>query len=306
MHPVGGVLPLWKPRGMTSFDAVSRVRRVYQTKKAGHTGTLDPEVEGVLPICLGRATKLVEYLTADQKKYSGEVTIGCSTDTEDAFGEVVEETPVRKAVSEKVIDDILEKLHGPLQQTPPMYSAVKIKGKKLYEYAREGKIIDRPSREVTIYSIKRTTPVVFADQKLIFSFDVECSKGTYIRTLSVQIGEMLGFAAHMSQLVRTSSGAFSAEDCISLSDLESSEDPDSAVLTVEQAMKHTASFQVSSEEEKKILQGGILPLPAGAENLDSAFFGLYNQQKQLLALYKKDEKRMGMMKPEKMIRTIDL
>lgn len=306
MHPVGGVLPLWKPRGMTSFDAVYRARRVYNTKKAGHTGTLDPEVEGVLPICLERATKLVEYLTADQKKYSGEVTIGFSTDTEDAQGKKVKVTPVKEHIAESTVDNVLSRLHGVISQTPPMYSAVKINGKKLYEYAREGKVIDRPSREVTIYSIERTSDIFYEDEQLKFSFDVACSKGTYIRTLSVQIGEMLGYAAHMSNLKRTSSGAFQEKDCISLEELEKLDHPESVLLSVEEAMQHIPSFTVPVEQEAKILQGGILPLPSEAGKVDTPYFGLYNEKQQLLALYKKDEKREGMMKPEKMIRTIDL
>ncbi|SDN29504.1 tRNA pseudouridine(55) synthase TruB [Alkalicoccus daliensis] len=306
MHPIGGILPLWKPKGMTSFDAVSRVRRVYKTKKAGHTGTLDPEVEGVLPICLERATKLVEYLTADKKKYSAEVTIGYSTTTEDAHGEIVQSTPVEKRISEEDIEKTLESLRGVISQTPPMYSAVKIKGKKLYEYAREGLVIDRPSREVTIYNIERTSDIKFQDNKMIFSFDVECSKGTYIRTLSVQIGEMLGYAAHMSDLVRTASGKFSKEDCIPLDILEKMDDPDLALLPVEKAMEGIPTFIIAPEIERKVLQGGIIPLPEAAENITEDFFGLLNEKNELLALYKKDSKRNGMMKPEKMIRTIDL
>jgi tRNA pseudouridine55 synthase len=306
MKRVGGVVPLWKPRGMTSFDAVKRVRHIFKTKRAGHTGTLDPDVEGVLPICLERATKLVEYLTADKKVYEGEVTIGFSTETEDAGGEIVEKTPVNSAITEEEADTVLAALQGQLEQTPPMYSAVKVNGKKLYEYAREGLDVARPVRTITIYSLERTSTVTHKDGKVIFSFRAVCSKGTYIRTLAVQIGEKLGYAAHMSDLIRTASGNFEKKDCIALDELEKMKDPDKAVLSVENAVKHLPGLIIDEELEKKVLQGGLLPLPKAAEAFTEPYFSLYNSNQELLALYKKDIKRDGMMKPEKMIRTIDL
>ncbi|WP_147802312.1 tRNA pseudouridine(55) synthase TruB [Alkalicoccus halolimnae] len=306
MKSVGGVVPLWKPRGMTSFDAVKRVRHIYKTKRAGHTGTLDPDVEGVLPICLERATKLVEYLTADQKVYEGEVTIGFSTETEDAGGEVVERTPVNSTITEEEADSVLADLQGELEQTPPMYSAVKVKGKKLYEYAREGLDVARPVRTITIYSLERKSALIHEDGKVIFSFRAVCSKGTYIRTLAVQIGEKLGYAAHMSDLIRTASGNFEKKDCITLEELEKMNDPQKAVISVENAVKHLPGVIIDEELEKKVLQGGLLPLPKAAEAFTEPYFSLYNRNQELLALYKKDVKRDGMMKPEKMIRTIDL
>ncbi|PTL39616.1 tRNA pseudouridine(55) synthase TruB [Alkalicoccus saliphilus] len=305
MDTTGGIVPLWKPRGMTSFDAVKRIRTIYGTKRAGHTGTLDPDVEGVLPICLERATKLVEYLTADKKVYEGEVTIGFSTDTEDAGGKVIKTTPIQKAISENEADDVLLRLTGRIKQVPPMYSAVKIKGKKLYEYAREGIEIERPEREVTIYKLERLTAVKNTEDTASFSFRAECSKGTYIRTLAVEIGARLGYEAHMSSLIRTSSGSFRGESCVTLEELEKMDDPEKALLTVEEAVKHIPSITVAREDELKVLQGAILPLPDVQKIADAPYFGLYNRKHELLALYKKDEKRAGKMKPEKMIRIMN-
>ncbi len=160
-----GILILNKPKGFTSHDCVFKVRKILQTKKVGHTGTLDPEVTGVLPICIGRATKVVEFLTAEQKTYVAEVTIGTATTTEDQTGEVVEEKWVDNPIAKEKILSVLQELKGEIDQTPPMYSAVKIKGKKLYEYAREGKVIDRPSRKVTIHDIFLTSDITYEEEK---------------------------------------------------------------------------------------------------------------------------------------------
>ncbi|WP_416150907.1 tRNA pseudouridine(55) synthase TruB [Salipaludibacillus sp. HK11] len=304
-----GVFPLWKPKGMTSFSAVREVGKRFGTKKAGHTGTLDPDVEGVLPICLGRATKIVEYLTADNKTYVGEVTLGFTTTTEDASGEKVNETIVDRSISEEDAKHVLSNLVGPLEQTPPMYSAVKVKGKKLYEYAREGIEVERPSRMITIYQLELlTAPNINADGTVSFYFRAVCSKGTYIRTLSVTIGEKLGFPAHMSHLVRESSGSFHRKDCITLDQLDKAVENESAtelLIPVETALSMFPIIKVDEVIEGKVLQGGIISIPEEVVNLDESVWALYNQYGDCLALYKRDVKRAGKMKPEKMIRTLD-
>ena len=149
-----GVLLLDKPAGMTSHDCVNIVRKVLKTKKVGHTGTLDPSVTGVLPICVGRATKISQFLTANEKEYLGEVTIGFSTTTEDADGELVEEKRVDRTITKEEVEAVLKSMLGSSIQVPPMYSAVKVNGKKLYEYARAGLEVERPRREVTIYELE--------------------------------------------------------------------------------------------------------------------------------------------------------
>ncbi|SER59687.1 tRNA pseudouridine55 synthase [Salipaludibacillus aurantiacus] len=307
-NEIMGVFPLWKPKGMTSFSAVKEVGKRFNTKKAGHTGTLDPDVEGVLPVCLGKATKIVEYLTADHKTYKGEVTLGFSTTTEDAGGEVVDKSHVDRTITENEINSVFKQLTGALEQTPPMYSAVKVKGKKLYEYAREGKTVDRPSRQVTIYDLDLlSAPRVNNNGTVSFQFRAKCSKGTYIRTLSVQIGEKLGYPSHMSHLVREASGPFVGEDCVTLDELDHASAEGRAndlLIPVERALERFSSITISGEIENKVLQGAILPVPEQTFSMDESIFAIYNQEGRVLALYKKDEKRNGMMKPEKMIRTI--
>lgn len=303
-----GVFPLWKPKGMTSFSAVREVGRRFGTKKAGHTGTLDPDVEGVLPICLGRATKIVEYLTANDKTYVGEVTLGYTTTTEDVSGEKVREKEVDRMITEDEVVNVLDNLIGPLEQTPPMYSAVKVKGKKLYEYARQGQEVERPSRTITIYELELlSTPLKNQDGTVSFSFRAVCSKGTYIRTLSVTIGEKLGFPAHMSFLVRESTGSFHKKDCITLDQLDEAVEnkvEEKLLIPIETALSMFPIIEVGEAMEERILQGAILAIPDEKINVDESIWALYNQKGACLALYKRDEKRAGKMKPEKMIRTI--
>lgn len=305
-YELNGVLPLWKPRGMTSFAAVQEVKKIFQMKRAGHTGTLDPEVDGVLPICLGRATKIVEYLTADKKTYLGEVTIGFSTTTEDQTGEIVEERPVDREITEEEVLRVLDELTGEIKQVPPMFSAVKVKGKRLYEYAREGITVERPERTVTIYELSLLSPVEKQEDGTIkFTYRAECSKGTYIRTLSVTIGEKLGYPAHMSKLTRTASGAFAKEDCIRLDDLKNldRDKQEQAVLSIEKALSDYPKKTIDSTLEEKVLNGAILPF--SVINMDEPLIGLYNQQGICLALYEKHPRRHGMLKPAKMLMSIE-
>ncbi|ADU30710.1 tRNA pseudouridine(55) synthase TruB [Evansella cellulosilytica] len=301
-----GILPLWKPRGMTSFDAVKEVKKIYHTKRVGHTGTLDPDVDGVLPICLGRATKLVEYLTADKKTYEGEVTLGFSTTTEDASGEVVAEKKVDEKIREEDVRELFNHLIGEITQTPPMYSAIKVKGKRLYEYAREGKIIDRPSRKVSIYHIELVSPVEKTiDKNVKFRFRVTCSKGTYIRTLSVMIGEKFGYPAHMSSLTRTASGQFKKEDCIELHKLralQEKNEQNDVLMPIELALRHYPKITLPQELEQKVMNGALLP--DTLINVDEPLIAMYNQQGECLALYELHPKRSGMLKPAKMLKSV--
>lgn len=162
-----GILPLWKEKGMTSHDCVFKLRKILKMKRIGHTGTLDPSVEGVLPICLGQATKVSEYIMDQGKTYVATISIGTSTTTEDADGDIVENDLTPKSFSRAKILEVLAELTGEITQIPPMYSAVKVNGKKLYEYAREGKEVERPSRKVTIHNIDLLDDkAIFQDRKL--------------------------------------------------------------------------------------------------------------------------------------------
>ena len=216
---MNGIINLKKEAGMTSHDAVFKLRKILKTKKIGHGGTLDPDVVGVLPIAVGKATRLVEFMQEEGKTYEGEITLGCSTTTEDASGDLLERTPVTELLEEALIDEAMESMTGEIRQIPPMYSAVKVNGRKLYEYARAGQEVERPERRVTIYQFERTSPISYEDHLARFTFRVKCSKGTYIRTLSVDLGEKLGYAAHMSHLTRTSAAGLQLEDALTLDEI---------------------------------------------------------------------------------------
>ena len=217
---MNGIINLKKEAGMTSHDVVFKLRKILGTKKIGHGGTLDPDVVGVLPIAVGKATRMVEFMQDEGKIYEGEITLGYSTTTEDASGEVVAETPVLYPLDETIVDQAIASLTGPIAQIPPMYSAVKVNGRKLYEYARAGQEVERPERQVTIYQFERTSPISYESELARFTFRVKCSKGTYIRTLSVDLGEKLGYAAHMSYLTRTSAAGLQLDDALTLSEIE--------------------------------------------------------------------------------------
>lgn len=216
---MNGIINLKKEAGMTSHDAVFKLRKILGTKKIGHGGTLDPDVVGVLPIAVGKATRMVEFMQDEGKVYEGEITLGYSTTTEDASGEVVAETPVLSPLDETTVDEAIASLTGPITQIPPMYSAVKVNSRKLYEYARAGQEVERPERQVTIYQFERTSPISYEGELARFTFRVKCSKGTYIRTLSVDLGEKLGYAAHMSHLTRTSAAGLELEDALTLDEI---------------------------------------------------------------------------------------
>ena len=203
---------------MTSHDAVFKLRKILQEKKIGHGGTLDPDVTGVLPIAVGKATRVIEYMTEAGKVYEGEITIGFSTTTEDASGEIVKTTPVTE-LEEATVDKAMASFEGEITQIPPMYSAVKVNGKKLYEYARAGEEVERPQRQVTITEFVRTSPIELENGTARFTFRVACSKGTYVRTLSVDLGAKLGYASHMSALRRTASAGLTLDKALTLSQI---------------------------------------------------------------------------------------
>lgn len=298
---MNGILPLWKERGMTSHDCVFKLRKILKTKKVGHTGTLDPGVEGVLPICIGSATKIAEYLTDAGKSYEAIVSIGRSTTTEDAEGEIVEEDDSFKTITKEQLEMALQRLTGEIEQTPPMYSAVKVNGKKLYEYARKGEIIERPTRKVTIYSLQLLdNQEQFEGKEVTFRIRIACSKGTYIRTLAVQIGECLGYPAHMASLVRTSSGTFLKEHCVTLSEVEDAmvnEKISEYILPLEFALSHFPFIEIDETNKKQILNGQVLPKHELLEQHDKI---VYSMNEKALAVYIVHPTKPGLMKPEKM------
>lgn len=209
-----GLLIINKQKGWTSHDVVAKLRRMLSIQKIGHTGTLDPDATGVLTVCIGRATKLAQYTNEFDKEYKVVMRLGISTDTQDATGRVIKETEEFK-ISREQIEEAFRKFTGKISQIPPMYSAVKVKGVPLYRHARKGKEVTREPREINITEIK-----LLEYSGELVSFEVTCSKGTYIRTLCADIGDFLGVGAHMFSLERTRSGEFSIKDSITIEDAE--------------------------------------------------------------------------------------
>jgi tRNA pseudouridine55 synthase len=210
-RPITGVVLVDKPAGMSSNAVLQKVRWLYQAQKAGHTGALDPAATGLLPICLGEATKFTQFLLDADKRYLARGQLGVETDTLDADGEIVRTADVGDISFTQLVGLIEKQFTGPIEQIPPMYSALKRDGKKLYELAREGKVVDLEPRPVTIYSNE-----LLSLDRSVFELGVHCSKGTYIRTLVADIGSCLGCGAHVTQLRRTSHGKFLLDNAVSL------------------------------------------------------------------------------------------
>ncbi|MCC3645739.1 MULTISPECIES: tRNA pseudouridine(55) synthase TruB [Cytobacillus] len=300
-----GILPLFKPKGMTSHDCVFRLRKILRMKRIGHTGTLDPDVTGVLPICLGRATKVAEYITDAGKTYEGEVTIGFSTTTEDASGEVAERKEVSSPISRNQVMKVLQSLTGEITQTPPMYSAVKVNGKRLYEYARQGIEVERPSRKVTIYSIELLDErEMFEGENLTFRFRVACSKGTYIRTLAVMIGSELGYPAHMSELVRIQSASLTLDDCLTFEEIEDRAEKgtmDEVLRPMEAALSHLPKFHINDKVAEKVKNGAVLTIPDHLYDTKGPI-AIEGEEGLVLAIYEHHPRKPGLMKPVKVLR----
>lgn len=222
-NEINGIINVLKPPGMTSHDVVGFIRRTLGIKKVGHTGTLDPGVAGVLPICIGKATRIIEYMSEDVKHYRAEMTLGCSTDTQDSFGKVIAQHDASQ-IAQDTVRAVIESLAGDVWQVPPMVSALKHKGKKLYELAREGIEIERKPRKIHIFGIEVIKYEGFGTHAPKVLFDVRCSKGTYVRTICHDIGEKLGCGGYMSFLVRTATGPFKIIDAFILDEIVSAAD----------------------------------------------------------------------------------
>ncbi len=300
-----GIIPLWKPQGMTSHDCVVKLRKLLQIKKAGHTGTLDPGVEGVLPVCIGRATKIVQYLTNADKVYEAEVTLGISTTTEDQFGDIVERKPVKTPVERKNIEMALKKLTGEIIQIPPMYSAVKVKGKRLYEYAREGIEVERPERKVMIYElILLDDQEQFTGEPVKFNIRIKCSKGTYIRTLAVMIGEALGYPAHMSHLVRISQAGITKQDCFTFEEIEmliKNGRKEEIFIPVETALNELPKLEIHDTLANRVKNGAVLPVPEELKNAKLPIAMVYKGK--VIAIYKHHPTKTGLIKPDRVLVT---
>ncbi len=277
--PVNGVLLLDKPKGLSSNHALQRARRLFQAQKAGHTGTLDPMATGLLPVCFGEATKFSAHLLAADKVYRTRVELGAVTDTGDAEGEVVER-PAVPVLAAADVEAVLESFRGEIEQVPPMYSALKHQGRKLYELAREGKSIERAARRVTVYDAR-----LLDFEGEAFELHVKVSKGTYVRTLAEDIGRALGSGAHISALRRLETGPFTEEGMLSLEALEALPDQaarEAMLLPVDVLVAHLPRLEVDAAAAAHLNQGRAARVDAlgiGAGETarlycDGAFLGL--------------------------------
>ena len=248
---MNGLILLDKPEGFTSFKAAAVLRRIYGTKRVGHTGTLDPMATGVLPILIGRSTRLCSFVLEADKKYTAGVRLGVTTDTLDITGEVLSESSV--SVSDEQLDEALRHFICNYDQIPPMYSAIKKDGVRLYDLARQGQEIEREPRNVTIFGID-----LVSRNGNDFVIDVHCSKGTYIRSLADDIGKYLGCGATLISLRRTDAAGFSIEACKTLEEIEA--DPEGCLLPPETAVPNFRSVHVSEAQCKRFRNGAALSI----------------------------------------------
>ncbi|WP_280548890.1 tRNA pseudouridine(55) synthase TruB [Halomonas sp. 11-S5] len=258
--PVNGVLLLDKPAGASSNHVLQRARRLFQAQKAGHTGTLDPMATGLLPMCFGEATKFSAHLLEADKVYRTRVELGVITDTGDAEGEVVERREVPR-LTEADVAGVVARFRGEIDQVPPMYSALKRQGRKLYELAREGKSIERAARRVTVYDAR-----FLAHADTAFELEVRVSKGTYIRTLAEDIGQALGCGAHISMLRRLATGPFTSEGMLTLGALEAlpgQAEREAVLLPVDVLVDHLPRLEVDAAVASRLTHGQSARVEAG-------------------------------------------
>ena len=284
-----GIINVYKEKGFTSHDVVAKLRGIFHQKKIGHTGTLDPDATGVLPVCLGKATKVCDLLTDKDKTYQTVVRLGVVTDTQDMSGTILNNSTVN--ITKEQLLEKAASFVGVISQIPPMYSAIKIKGKKLYELAREGKEVERKPRRITIHSIH--IEEIDLDNN-IFSMTVECQKGTYIRTLCHDIGQELGCGAAMEELIRTKVSDFTIDKALTLSEIEKrvkNENYD-FVLPVDTVFMHYPRLNVIGKDgTKRLLNGNFLyerdffsPEPEFREKKEQ-YYRIYNEEGKFCAIY---------------------
>lgn len=294
-----GVLNIYKEPGFTSHDVVAKLRGILKQKKIGHTGTLDPDAVGVLPVCLGKATKLCDMLTDEKKTYRAVLRLGVDTDTQDMSGEILEEKCVN--VTESEVRECIRGFVGEQMQIPPMYSALKVDGKKLYELAREGKTVERKARPVTFFEIQiceMNLPEV--------TMLVTCSKGTYIRTLCHDIGEKLGVGGAMQHLTRTQVGRFEIQNAMKLSEIEEkvqTKTIDEVIVSVEDMFESLPKACTQEIFDRVVYNGNALRIDQFKEKelscVDGAELRVYDSKQCFIGIFEYEERR-EIYKPRKM------
>ena len=268
------------------MDVCAKLRGIFHEKRVGHAGTLDPMATGVLPVFIGRATRAVEFAGESEKEYAAGLLLGVITNTQDTSGQVLERRPVR--VTPAQLEGALEGFRGDILQVPPMYSAIKINGKKLYELARKGREVERPPRPVTIHGLKaegQTTP----DE---FTLRVRCSKGTYVRTLCHDIGQALGCGGCMSALRRTMAAGFTLEDAVTMEQVQAAADPAALLLPVDAYFAGRPAVTLRPDAEKRVRNGMTIPMPGPAPGE----YRVYGAQGEFLALGRCDGRMLYTIK----------
>ena len=266
-----GIILVNKPSGMTRHDVVNKLRRILKTKKVGHCGTLDPDATGVLVVCVNKATKVLQFLTSESKEYVATLSLGTSTDTYDASGKIIE-TKEFYALDNNEIVACFNNFIGSQEQKPPIYSAIKVNGKKLYEYARAGEQVEVPTRSVTVNHLE-----ILQIENNLIKFKVGCSKGTYIRSLCYDLAKALGYPGHMKDLIRTKSGNFSLENCFTLEQIENGE---YTTVSLEEALNSYQQLVV--DDEKIIFHGKKIKSDLNEQVV------ILNRQGKVLAMYGPD------------------
>lgn len=276
-----GILVVNKPINYTSHDVISILRKILNTKKLGHTGTLDPDASGVLVVGVNKGTKIMKYLNNDDKVYEARACVGRSTDTLDKTGTILEEVEVTSIDN---LDDIIHSFKGTYTQTPPMYSAIKYKGKRLYEYARQGIVIDDiPSRDIEVYDISRTSEIEYKENCAFFDYQVHASKGLYVRTLSYDIGKKCGFPAHNFDLKRVKAGKFDIGQSYTLEQIEKG---DFTIISMSDALNHLPKLVLKDHLLHHVRNGMAISI----KEFDSPeLTRIVDQEGNLLAIYDKHE-----------------
>jgi len=286
---MNGILNIFKPKGISSYQTVKEVRNILGISKAGHTGTLDPSASGVLLICVGQATKIAEFLVGMKKRYQGEMILGISTDSQDSEGKIIRKRKVKDSINEKIIKDIFSKYKGTISQVPPMFSANHYQGERLYRLARKGIEVKRSPKKVKIYQLD----LINFNQNInpMIKFDVICSKGTYIRTLCNDIGDELGCGAYLSNLIRKNVGHFSIEDSLNLEELkEDTTLGKKYLISMDSALKNLIKITVKREASKTVLNGGIISnkqivkIPSMLKTRNNLFVKIFDIENNLLSI----------------------
>ena len=286
---MNGILNIFKPKGISSYQTVKEARNILGIYKAGHAGTLDPSASGVLLVCVGQATKIAEFLVGMKKHYQGEMTLGISTDSQDSEGKIVQRREVKTDIDEKRIKDIFHKYEGTISQIPPMFSANHYKGERLYRLARKGIEVKRNPKKIKIYQLN----LINYNQNInpIIKFEVICSKGTYVRTLCNDIGNELGCGAHLSNLIRKKIGNFSLEDSLNLEELKKEKALGKKYLiSIDSTLKDLSRITVKSEAIKIVLNGGIISskqiieIPVILKTKNNMFVKIFDVKGNLLSI----------------------